>query len=461
MDFFVDREKEQEIFLTHLNQLDQGKTSPPILLFHGASGMGKTWLLQKFKSHAEQHTLNPFVVYVDCNRTDMTIEVLFNEIHTALESEFLEYFDEYVKFLDKIESIEMEVDAEVGKDPKNAEKLNAIISKVASRAVTATVPGAAVVGEQTIEGVVGITLSGLQEGITSFRRKLARKKLDRDKYMLFLKDLQAEQAKELARILSTICTQRKRKIVLLVDRFEKLVNTPNTRSDKTYYEYWRDMFLNELSSDIFVVQASRNDFHFDYQNHLMSKDVGSFELEKFEEKDIKKIILQAQDLQKKMQQYEDFIKVLFDLTDGYPVAVGFFRGNLSNISSIEELENLKKEVLDKELSIIQYSINWFMDNNADPKYRDTIYKLAICCSRSGKIDKAALEYILNKSEMSFSEVEDEINKLAMQYSFIDAINETMHELAREFILRYLKRKDEAYLKKINQDLEEYFAHQNE
>ncbi|MCG8308099.1 MAG: ATP-binding protein [Cytophagales bacterium] len=457
MDFFVNREEEQQEFLHHLNRLCSKSETAPILLFHGPGGMGKTWLLQRFKIHAEQHDKKPFIIYIDCNKTDMTIERLFNEILTALEYDFLDYFDEYVKFLDKVENIEKIVDEEVIKDPKNAEQFNNIIASVASKAVASTVPGAAFVGEKAIGDAMKFAVGGIHDGITSFRRKLARKKLDRDKYTLFLKDLQEEQAKELARILNKICKDKKRKIILLVDRFEKLVNTPNTRSDKTFYEYWRDVFLNQISNDIFVIQASRTDYSFDYQNFLFDRQIKSFELKKFREKDIIKILPQVEELQKKMHKYEEFIKVLFELTEGYPVAVGFFRSSFTEVTSSQQLEKLKNEVLEKKVSIIQKSINWFLDNNADPKYRDTIYKLAICCSRSGKIDKAALKYIFNKSEMNFSEVEDQIKRLAQQYSFIDAINDTMHELAREFILKYLKIKDEEYLKQINVDLEKFYA----
>jgi hypothetical protein len=171
----------------------------------------------------------------------MTLEVLFNEIHTALESDFLNYFDEYIKFLEKIDAIENEVEEEVNIKPDNAQKIAAAVSAVASKAIAATVPGAAaLVGEKNIKGTLNVVTNGIAEGVTSLRRKFARRKLDREKYRFFLKDLQAEQCKKLAEILNEIADKENRKLILFVDRFEKLVTMPNVRSDITFYEYWRE-----------------------------------------------------------------------------------------------------------------------------------------------------------------------------------------------------------------------------
>ncbi|HEX9974908.1 MAG TPA: ATP-binding protein, partial [bacterium] len=233
MDYFVNRDQELAAFRTALAELCDENRKPPVLLFHGASGMGKTWLIQECRRIADSHAKNPFTIYLDCNRTNMTLDVLFNDIHTELEKKFKKYFDEYLKFLETIDEIEKEVEKEATANPENAQKIASVVSAVASKAIAAAVPGAAaLVGEQNIKGATDVVTGLAAEGITALRQKFADKKLDRQKYRLFLKDLQAEQSKKLAQILNKIADQEKRKIILFVDRFEKLATAPNARSDR-------------------------------------------------------------------------------------------------------------------------------------------------------------------------------------------------------------------------------------
>ncbi|MDZ7402455.1 MAG: ATP-binding protein, partial [candidate division KSB1 bacterium] len=253
MDYFVDRDDELLAFKAALTTLCDSKEKPPILLFHGKSGMGKTWLLKECQRIADQHPKKPFTMYLDCNQTNMSLEVLFNDIHTQLEKSFKKYFDDYIKFLETVADIEKKIDEEATVNPENAQKVASAISAVASKAIAAAVPGvAAVVGEQPIKGVTDVVTGLAAEGITALRQKFADKKLDRKKYRLFLKDLQAEQAKKLAEILNQIADKENRPIVLLVDKFEKLATAPNTRSDRPFYEYWRDCFVQSLGKNILL-----------------------------------------------------------------------------------------------------------------------------------------------------------------------------------------------------------------
>jgi DNA-binding Lrp family transcriptional regulator len=462
MDYFVNRDNELDAFRNALEMMCDKNKKPPVLLFHGASGMGKTWLIQECRRIAENHVKKPFTIYLDCNRTNMTLEVLFNDIHTELEKEFKKYFDEYLKFLETIDEIEKEVEKEVTANPENAHKIASVVSAVASKAISAVVPGAAaLVGEQNIKGATDVVTGLAAEGITALRQKFADKKLDRQKYRLFLKDLQAEQSKKLAEILNKIAVQENRKIILFVDRFEKLATAPNTRSDMTFYEYWRDCFVHHLSKNILLVQGGRIDLEDDYQLHLRDVNIRSFELKRFTERDILKIFSHLKVLQQQMQEYEDFVKLLIEKTMGYPVAIGVLKGQIQGISSIAKLETIKQEVFQKETRIIEMSINWFLDNSLDAKYRETVYKLAICCSRSGEIDRKAIEYIFNKANMPFPEVESALRQLSQQYSFIDCIQGTMHELVREFILRYLNLKDKKYIRTVNAELRTFYQIQAE
>ncbi len=299
------------------------------------------------------------------------------------------------------------------------------------------------------------------EGITALRQRFADKKLTRKKYRLFLKDLQAEQSKKSAEILNKIADQENRKIILFVDWFEKLATAPNTRSDRTFYEYWRDCFVNHLSNNILLVQGGRIDLEDDYQLHLRDVNIFSFELKPFTEQDIIKILSHLKELQQQMKEYKDFVKLLIEKTMGYPVAVGVLKGQIQGISSIAKLETIKQEVFQKETRIIEMSINWFLDHSLDPKYRETVYKLAICCSRTGEIDRKAIEYIFNKADMPFPEVEAALRQLSQQYSFIDCIQGTMHELVREFILRYLNVKDKNYIRTVNAEMRTFYQKQAE
>jgi hypothetical protein len=464
MDYFLNRDKEIRAFKEALDDLLDAKQKPPVLLYNGVSGMGKTWLLKECLRIATKDERQPFMVFIDCNRTNMTLEVLFNEIHTALEADFLDYFDEYLKFLEKIEEIEKAVEEEATAKPENAQKIASVISAVATKSITSTVPGAAVatfVGEQNIGQAMDSLAGGIADGITSLRRKFARRKLDREKYRFFLKDLQAEQTKKLAEILNKIADKENRKLILLVDRFEKLAVTPNVRSDIAFYQYWRDFFVPNLSENILLVQCGRTNFGDDYQLHLPERTVRSFELKPFTEGDISKILQQLKILRQQMQQYENFVKLLFEKTDGFPVAVGLVQGQIQELSSADEVARLKDEILLKEANIIEQSIRWFLDNSLDPQHRDTVYKLAVCCSSSGKIDKTAIEYIFKKSNMSFPEVEAALHQLSQQYSFIDCIQWTMHELARKFILRHLKLKNKEYIRQVNNDLRVLYRQQSE
>lgn len=462
MDYFVNRDNELAAFEIALAELCDKNSKPPVLLFHGASGMGKTWLIQQCQRMADSHAKKPFTIYLDCNRANMTLEVLFNDIHTELEKDFKKYFDEYLKFLETIDEIEKKVDEEATVSPENTQKVASVVSAVASKAIAAAVPGAAaLVGEQNIKGATDVVTGLAAEGITALRQKFADKKLDRQKYRLFLKDLQAEQAKKLAKILNKIADQEDRKIVLFVDRFEKIATSPNTKSDRTFYEYWRDCFLHVLSKDIFVVQGGRIDLEYDYQLHLRDLTIQSFELKRFTEQDVLKIFSDLKVLQQQMQEYKDFVKLLIEKTLGYPVAIGIFKGQLQGISSLAELERIKDDVFQKETRIIEMSINWFLDHNLDSKYRDTVYKLAICCSRTGGIDRKAIEYIFQKANMPFPEVEAALRQLSQQYSFIDCIQGTMHELVRDFILRYLNLKDKNYIRTVNAELRSFYHKQAE
>jgi hypothetical protein len=85
-----------------------------------------------------------------------------------------------------------------------------------------------------------------------------------------------------------------------------------------------------------------------------------------------------------------------------------------------------------------------------------VYKLAICCAKSGRIDRKAIEYLFGKTEMSFPEVEAALRQLSQQYSFIDCIQWTMHELARKFILRHLKKTNKQYLSEIYRDVKDFY-----
>lgn len=458
MDYFVDRDRERDAFQRALDCIYAKDCKPRLMLFHGPGGMGKTFLIKRCQAVAEGDKRKPFCVYVDCHRTDMTLEVLFNDIHTELEDKFPDYFKKYIAKLEEIDDVEKEIDEEAISTPENAQQLAKAISSVASKAIVTAVPGAAgLLGESQINDTVGAVAGLALDGITAIRRKFAKKKLDKQKYRLFLKDLQSVQARELASLLNQLAEKEKKKIILFVDRFEKLVLTPNVKSDFTYYEYWRDSFLSRLSKDILVVHASRNNFYDDLMLHLPGHEIESHELQPFKKHDIKEIIDQMVTIKQQMLGFEEFIKLVFEKTEGYPVAIGVLRGQLMALESHHDIERVRREVLEKETDILDQSIKWFLDNSVDESYRDTIYKLAICCSQTGQINKDAIQYICRNSNMTFPQVELYLKKLSQQYSFIDCIQWTMHELARKMILRYLKLRDADYLIKVNRDMQNFYA----
>lgn len=459
-EYFVNRENEVKAFREALENLYKSTCRPQVLLFHGASGMGKTWLTNRCLDIAKHHQKCPLTLYVDCNRTDMNLEKVFNEIHLQLEPDFETQFEEYTKFLTEINDIENDVDAEATSSPENAQKLASVISAVSSKVIADTVPGAnTLIGEKNIQTVTNLATQGVAQSITKFRQKLAKKKLKEKKLRLFLKDLQAEQAKKLARILNKIAEDKDRPIVLLIDRFERLATSINERSDTTFYEYWQRYFVNFLSDKILLVQNGRLNLEGDYQVRLTRHRVQGFELKKFAEKDIGRILSQLTLLKEQMKEYEKFVQFVFKTTQGYPVAVGMLKGHFQSIQTIEECERLQEEILHKEVDIVENSINRFLDNNTNPENRETVYKLAICCTSAGLIEQKAIKYILQNTDMSFPQVEYELKKLSQQYSFIDATRWTMHELARIFILRYIKYHDPEYIKKINRELREFYTEQ--
>ncbi len=433
--FFVDRKRETQAFREALEALYADSGRPQVLLFHGESGMGKTWLTQQCLQIAQADLRKPFLLFVDCNRSNMTLDGLFYYIHLQLESHFKKEFEEYLEFLNQIEEIEQEVEEEIRANPENAQKIASVVSAVASKAIADTVPGAnTFIGEQNIQKVTDLVTGGIATGITALRQQFARKKLDRNKYRLLQKDLQAEQARRFAQLLNDIGHEHKRKFVLFIDRFEKLALSSNLKSDVTYHEYWHKHFLNRLSADVLVVQNGRLDFNSAYQLQLPQHRVAAFQLQAFKQEDIAKILEQLLVLRAQMAEYEDFAKQVFEATLGFPVAVGTLRGNLQSLRSAEDFEKMLPEFASKETMIIKYSIDWFLDNNADAGHRETIYKLAICCTSAGKIEEDAIKYILQKTQMTFPQVEAELAKLSQLYSFIDCMRWTMHELAREFIL---------------------------
>ncbi len=456
--FFVDREPEQQAFREALHALYAKPGAPQVLLFHGGSGMGKTWLTQQCLALAQADSRKPFPVYVDCDRSNMTLEALLYDLHIQLESRFKKEFEEYLKLLEQIEEIDKAVDEEIRANPENAQKVASVVSAVASKAIADVVPGAnTFLGEQNIQKVTGLVAEGIASGITALRQQFGRKKLEREKYRLLQKDLQAEQARRFAQLLNDL--GRERKLVLFIDRFEKLALSSNLKSDHTYYEYWHKHFLGNLGADILVVQNGRLDFDSDYQLRLPRHHVRSFRLQAFKPEDLAKTLSHLHVLQVQMKAYEKFITQVFEATQGFPVAVGILRGSLQSLHTAEGLEQMAADLAHKESDIIKHSINWFLDNNANPKHRETVYKLAICCSKTGKIDKEAIKYILQKSDMTFPEIEDALQKLSLQYSFIDCVRWTMHELARTFIMRHLDRHAPEYVKDVSRELQKFYAQQ--
>ncbi len=429
---------------------------PQVLLFHGGSGMGKTWLTQQCRALAEADPHQPFHVYVDCDRSNMTLEALLYDIHIQLESRFKKEFEDYLKLLDQIEEIDKAVEEEIRANPENAQKVASVVSAVASKAIADAVPGAnTLIGEQNIQKVTDLVTGGIATGITALRQQFGRKKLEREKYRLLQKDLQAEQAHRFAHLLNEI--GREHKLILFLDRFEKLALSANLKSDLTYYDYWLKHFLNALSENVLVVQNGRLDLKGDYQLKLPRHRVVSFQLQAFKPEDIAKILEQLAVLREQMASYEQFVQQVHQATLGYPVAVGLMRDNFQGLRSNADVESLLAELPGKETEIIEHSIKWFLDNNADPNHRDTIYKLAICCTRSGKIKEDAIKFILQKSAMTFPQVEAELAKLSQQYSFIDCVRWTMHELAREFILRHLRQRSPEYVKQVSRDVKNFYA----
>lgn len=454
--FFVDREHEQQAFREALHALYAKPGAPQVLLFHGGSGMGKTWLTQQCRALAEADPRKPFSVYVDCDRSNMTLEALLYDIHIQLESRFKKEFEEYLKLLEQIEEIDKAVEEEIRANPENAQKVASVVSAVASKAIAEVVPGAnTFLGEQNIQKVTGLVAEGIATGITALRQQFGRKKLEREKYRLLQKDLQAEQARRFAQLLNEI--GRERKLILFIDRFEKLALSSNLKSDHPYYDYWLKHFLNALSENVLVVQNGRLDLKGDYQLKLPRHRVVSFQLQAFKPEDIAKILEQLAVLREQMASYEQFVQQVHQATLGYPVAVGLMRDSFQTLRTNADVENLLAELSGKETEIIEHSIKWFLDNNADPSHRDTIYKLAICCTRSGKIKEDAIKFILQKSAMTFPQVEAELAKLSQQYSFIDCVRWTMHELAREFILRHLKQRAPEYVKQVNRDMHRFYT----
>lgn len=458
--FFVDRERETQAFREALDALYSASSAPQVLLFHGGSGMGKTWLTEQCLKIAQADGRKPFLLSFDCNRSNMTLEGLFYDIHLQLETHFKEEFEEYLKFLEQVEEIEKEVEEEIRANPENAQKIASVVSAVASKAIADTVPGAnTFIGEQNIQKVTDLVTGGIATGITALRQQFARKKLDREKYRLMQKDLQAEQARRFAQLLNNISREYRCRFILFIDRFEKLALSSNLKSDITYYEYWHKHFLNQLSASILVVQNGRLDFNSAYQLHLPRHRVRAFQLQAFQEKDIAKILDQLAIIREQMASYQQFVNRIQKATLGYPVAVGTMRDNLQSLRSIEDIENLLTEIASKETEIVKHSINWFLDNNTDPNHRDTVYKLAICCTSAGRIEENTIKFILQKGQMTFPQIEAELTKLSQQYSFIDCMRWTMHELAREFILLHLRQHAPEYIQQVSRDLRDFYAQQ--
>ncbi len=234
-DYFIDREDEVRAFGEALDGLIRGEGKPSALVYHGASGMGKTYVIRRCREVAESHPSKPLVFHVDCNRANMTLEGLFNDIHTQLETPRKKLYDEYIEFLDEVEDIEDELEKNISKDTETSGKLSGVVSAVAGRAVATAVPGAAILGEENIGRAAGFATDTIVEGISAIRKKIAKRELDRDKYRYFLKDLQKERAKKLAEIVNK-ATGAGEKLVLFIDRFEQFAKTPNTISDIPYYE---------------------------------------------------------------------------------------------------------------------------------------------------------------------------------------------------------------------------------
>jgi Cdc6-like AAA superfamily ATPase len=80
-DYFVNRENEIRAFREALENLYSETCRSQVLLFHGASGMGKTWLTNRCLEIAKDHPKYPLTIYVDCHRMDMNLEKVFNKIH--------------------------------------------------------------------------------------------------------------------------------------------------------------------------------------------------------------------------------------------------------------------------------------------------------------------------------------------------------------------------------------------
>ena len=72
-----------------------------------------------------------------------------------------------------------------------------------------------------------------------------------------------------------------------------------------------------------------------------------------------------------------------------------------------------------------------------------------------------MAYIFDKSDMTFPQVEEALRGLSQQYSFIDCIEWTMHETARDFILRHLQRRDPTWVRQISLEMRDFSQRMSE
>ncbi len=194
----------------------------------------------------------------------------------------------------------------------------------------------------------------------------------------------------------------------------------------------------------------------DLVTRLENRNVHSFSLNPFSEKDIESI-LEIFFREKHIPKKKAFVRFVYEKTRGYPVVMGLLEASLRSAMNAERIEDTARQIMDQEGQIIENAVNWLLDKNLDKEHRDVVFRLTICCSRTGEIDRDAVCFVYDQADMRFADAEEIVRILASRFSFINARDWTIHEIAREFILRYIKRTDEKYVRDVNRQLQAFYT----
>lgn len=437
--FFVARKKEQEQFkktLHYLLNISSNQVEPTLLIINSNGGMGKSSLINQFQLIAKEEELEinpkPLIIKIDWDDHNISKNLpeqdkaikLMDLITFYFPNEYQQYFSEYQQTRDQYTDIlKRKAEYQQNQNPSN---LTDESLKIDSN-----------------------FLQKINQEKDAFNRDF-RNKLSSEEQLIF-DDPKCCLSRLFVNSLLTLSS--KHPLVLLLDTVETILDIKYLYSGLIKYTIPR-------SKNILLVLAGRisREVETSIRNTLEDIYLYKAELETFSVFDIKDYFIQRFN-QSEESISESFVKKLYEITDGIPIAVEMIATAFAqDEQSLNSFQDINKENLDTDEicgKVAHRFLKYCLDDEKT-KDRDYIYTLAILHNTINNIPQVC-NFIWQQLFPSSITTEEIISRLQREYSFIN--NGKIHPVVKNFVCSALKigTISTGRLFDINQQALNYFA----